>query len=112
MSLAGTPATTALAGTSLVPTASAPTIAPSPIVTPGTTVTAAPSHTLQPIVIGAGSMSARVGPGRRDDLRVVNVLPCPMSVPSPMLMPPASWKRHPMLMKTFSPKNKFLPNSL
>src|SRR4051794_4150432 len=35
ISLAGTPPTIALAGTSLVTTAPAPTIAPSPIVTPG-----------------------------------------------------------------------------
>src|SRR3954470_20249523 len=59
ISFAGTPATIALAGTSLVTTAPAPTIAPSPIVTPGTTVTPAPSQTLRPITTGAGD---HVGP--------------------------------------------------
>ena len=45
-------------------------------------------------------------------LRVVSVLPCPMSVPSPMVMPPVSWKRQPRLMKTSLPRVRFLPNSL
>ena len=110
MSLAGTPATIALAGTSLVTTAPAPTIAPSPIVTPGTTVTA-----------GAEPDLAADDDGRRDHVgppvrvepwfRVVRVLPWPMRVPSPMVMPPVSWKRQPMLMKTSLPSVRFLPNS-
>ena len=111
MSLAGTPATIASAGTSLVTTAPAPTIAPSPMVTPGTTVTAAPSHTLRPITIGAGTMSARRS-GSMAWSSVVSVLPWPMSVPSPIVMPPVSWKRQPMLMKTPLPRVRFLPNSL
>src|SRR3954452_20843162 len=57
-SRAGTPATIVLGATSRVPTAPAATIAPSPIVTPGTTVAEAPSHTLRPITMGAGVMSA------------------------------------------------------
>lgn len=111
MSLAGTPATIALAGTSLMTTAPAPTITPSPMVTPGTTVTAAPSHTLRPIRMGAGIMSARRS-GSIPWSSVVRVLPWPMSVPSPTVMPPVSWKRHPILTKMSLPKVRFLPNSL
>jgi len=53
ITLAGTPATIVSGGTSRVTTAPAPTIAPSPMWTPGTTVTDAPNHTRRPITIGA-----------------------------------------------------------
>lgn len=43
------------AGTSLVTTAPTPAIAPSPIVTLGTTVTNATSQTVRPITTGAGT---------------------------------------------------------
>ncbi|KRC63747.1 hypothetical protein ASE12_02575 [Aeromicrobium sp. Root236] len=99
------------AGTSRVTTDPAPTTAPSPIVTPGTTVTEAPSHTLRPMTIGAGSMSER-RPGSTAWLSVVRVLPCPISEPSPMVMPPVSWKRQPRLTNTFLPRVRFLPNSV
>ena len=45
-------------------------------------------------------------------LSVVSVLPWPMRAPSPMVIPPVSWNRQPMLMKTFLPMFRFLPNSL
>ena len=53
MTLAGTPATFAPAGTSIVTTAPAPTTALSPIVTPFNTITPAPSQTSEPIRTGA-----------------------------------------------------------
>ena len=49
ITFAGTPATMALAGTSFVTTAPAATMALSPMVTPCSTVTFAPSHTFLPI---------------------------------------------------------------
>jgi len=52
MILAGLPATMALDGTSLVSTEFAPTIAPSPIVTPGRIVALSPIHTLLFITTG------------------------------------------------------------
>ena len=51
---AGTPATIVLGGTSLVTTAPAATIAPSPMLTPGNTVAWLPIHTRLPMTIGAG----------------------------------------------------------
>ena len=65
ITFAGTPPTMAFAGTSLVTTAPAATMAFSPIVTPCKTVTFAPSHTLLPICIGLAIMPARcAGSGR------------------------------------------------
>ena len=112
ITLAGTPATIVCAGTSLVTTAPAPTIAPSPTVTPGRTVTEAPSHTFRPSSTGAGSMSARRS-GSIAWSSVVRVLPCPMSVPSPIVMPPVSWNRQPDVDEHHrGPSTRFLPNSL
>ncbi len=53
MTRAGMPATIAFGGTSFVTTAPAPTIAPSPMVTPGRITDFAPSQTSAPIVTGA-----------------------------------------------------------
>ena len=85
-------------------------MAPSPMATPGTTVTEAPSHTFRPMTIRAREHVARRS-GSTAWLSVVSVLPCPMSVPSPIVIPPVSWKRHPRLMKTSLPRVMFLPNS-
>lgn len=49
----------------------------------------ASSHTLRPTRLGAGIMSTRRS-GSTPWLTVVSVLPWPMSVPSPMVMPPVS----------------------
>lgn len=43
----------------------------------------------------------------RDDLVL-----CPIAAPPPMSIPPWSWKRHPLLMKTRSPNRVFLPKSV
>lgn len=51
--LAGTPATTALAGTSFVTTAPAATIAFSPTVTPGSIIAPAPIQALRRITTGS-----------------------------------------------------------
>jgi hypothetical protein len=59
MIFAGTPATTALAGTSLVAMAPAAMIALSPIVTPGTTVAFADIHTFFPMTMGKGKVVFR-----------------------------------------------------
>src|SRR5438552_1905097 len=59
---AGTPAQISAPGTEVVTTLAAPTTALSPIVTPGKTMTWAPSHTFRPIVIGSPSYPcARTG---------------------------------------------------
>jgi hypothetical protein len=52
ISLAGLPATIVRSGTFLITTPRAPTIAPSPIFTPGPTKASAQIQTLSPIVIG------------------------------------------------------------
>lgn len=54
MNLAGTPPTIVFAATSCVTTAPAATMAPSPMVTPGSTVALAPIHAFFPILMGAG----------------------------------------------------------
>src|SRR5699024_2134506 len=56
---AGEPITMLRAGTSLVTTEAAATTASSPMVTPGSTVTLAPIHTLLPTIILPGRISAR-----------------------------------------------------
>lgn len=56
---AGEPNTLVFSGTSLVTTDAAATTASSPTVTPGSTVTLEPIHTLRPSTIGAGCMSVR-----------------------------------------------------
>ena len=65
ITFAGTPPTIALAGTSLVTTAPAATMALSPMVTPCRMVTFAPSHTFLPMCIGLAIIPARcAGSGR------------------------------------------------
>ena len=59
MNFAGTPPTIVFGATSFATTAPAATMAFSPIVTPLSIVTFAPIHTLRPICIGAGILSAR-----------------------------------------------------
>ena len=53
MTRQGLPAATTPAGISLVTTLPAPMMQPSPMVTPISTVTFAPSHTLSPMVMGS-----------------------------------------------------------
>src|SRR5262249_21203098 len=59
---AGLPATTAPAATSVVTTLWAPTIAPSPMVTPFRTIAPNPSQTRAPITTGAWSIPVRSPP--------------------------------------------------
>ena len=89
MSLAGTPPTTMLGGTSFVTTAPAASMTPSPMVTPGVTVALAPIHTLFPMTMGAGMVSFRRS-GSSLWLRVASTTLWPMRVPSPMVIPPWS----------------------
>lgn len=63
---AGLPTATTLAGRSLVTTLPAPTTVFTPMVTPGSTVTLPPSHTLSPRTMGAArSQSVRRSSGAR-----------------------------------------------
>ena len=90
MTFAGTPAATALGGTSFVTTAPAPTIAPSPIVTPGQIVTRAPSHTLSQTTTGFGIIPPRFS-GSGSWLSVAMIVCGPTRTSSPMVIPPWSW---------------------
>ena len=67
ITFAGRPPTIALAGTSLVTTAPATTMALSPMVTPCRVVTFAPSHTFLPMCIGLADCHATVHLQRTGD---------------------------------------------
>lgn len=61
INLAGTPPTTVRGATSRVTTAPAATTAPSPMVTPGSTVTFDPSHASAPMRTGRGNQIRTLG---------------------------------------------------
>jgi len=86
---AGTPTTTAPAGTFRVTTAFAPTVAPSPIVTPLSTTAPRPIHTSLPIVIGLPRCPAsRIGtPGARWWFESRMLAYSPIIVPEPIVIP-------------------------
>src|SRR5262249_30196681 len=69
MTCAGLPATTAEGGTSSATTERAPTTAPSPIVTPGSTQASKPIHTLRRMRTGRAGTSASKARGRRSGTR-------------------------------------------
>ena len=79
--------------------------------TPGSIVAFEPIQTLQPILIGRGRMSAR-REGSNSWFKVANTTLCPISVPSPIVIPPWSCTLHPLLKKTFLPTVRFFPQSV
>ncbi len=97
-------------GTSLVTTAPAATTAPSLIVTFRRIVAWAPIQTFLPMRIGPGNMSCLCA-GSRSWSRVAMTTCWPISDPSPIQMPPWSWKQHPSLMNTSLPMWMFMPKS-
>ena len=97
-------------GTSFVTTAPAATTAPSPIVTFLRIVAWAPTQTFLPMCIGPGNMSCLCA-GFRSWSRVAMTTCWPISDPSPIQMPPWSWKQHPSLMNTSFPMWMFMPKS-
>ena len=105
---AGTPATIVSAATSLVTTAPAPTIGAVADGHAGDDGHAGTEPDVATDHDRATGSCLLAGPGRCRWLSVVSVLPWPMRVPSPMVMPPVSWKRHPMLMKTSLPRRQVL----
>ena len=86
-SRAGAPTTTVRGRTSRVTIDPAPTTASSPIVTPGSTVTRAPSQTLRPMTTGAGRRSPRRS-AAMPCCSVAMIASCPMRQSSPIVMPP------------------------
>lgn len=94
----------------MVTTESAATTALSPIITPGRTVTFDPIHTLVPMTMGAGCMSARRD-GSRSWFNVAGTVLCPIRQPSSMTAPSWSWNLHPELMKIRLPRVMFFPKS-
>lgn len=111
MRLAGTPATTVNGGTSLVTTAPAPTMDPSPTVTPGHMTHPAPIQTSLQILTGAGIRDALLA-GSRSWLSVAITVLWPISTPSSRTMPAWSWNWQPALMNTFLPTSVPRPYSV
>ena len=111
--LAGEPATMTFASTSRVTTLPAATMELSPMVTPGRTMTPAPSHTLFPMWMGLLNWSCFfLSPGDTGCWAVTRWQPGPIRQSSPRKMSASSTRQTLKLKNTFLPTWRFFSPQL